>query len=160
MKAFYQKDLDINLQRFLFDAPGVLEDNLFISLLKARELGVNQKVLSQRLNLLQRMLGLQEWSLNLYYTYNGVVAYEIMEVRSTIRKVKKYSGYVRNSSSVGSKRNSGTNKPEPEIFEWTALTEEIDYFQFLTVGRFSSGFLSEEIFFPEDGPKRPKRNKL
>jgi hypothetical protein len=73
-----------------------------------------------------------------------------MEVRKSIRKVKKYSGYVRNSSSVGSKKFSKTSNHIPETFEWSSY-EELDYYEFLTVGRFSGTAL--EIRFPDDDQK-------
>jgi hypothetical protein len=58
--------------------------------------------------------------------------------RRTIRKVKKYSGYVRNSSAVGSKRTSKVFIPEAESFEWN-YNVEIDFYSYLTVGEFNSG---------------------
>jgi len=120
-----------------YDAPGVLSDELFISALRAKQQQIyDKKTQLQRLQLVQESLGIPKYSLNLYYTYDKVVNYEILETRSTIRKVKKYSGYVRNSSSVGSKRSSGSSKPEPESFEWT-YNEKFDYFEFLSVGVYS-----------------------
>lgn len=157
MKSFFDV-IQMDEWRMLFDAPGVLEDDLFMSLLKARYFGVPQNILLLRLQALQRLKGQTPWNSNLYYTYKGVFAYEVEEVRSSIRKVKKYSGYVRNSSAVGSKRSSGASKPEPEIFEWKPLNEEIDFFGFLTVGRFTEGFLSKVTFFPEDDLTRSKRS--
>lgn len=141
----------------VFDAPGVLEDNLFTSLLQARYQGVPEEVLLQRLQLLQRLLGEQEWTKNLLYTYKGDVAYELIEVRKSIRKVKKYSGYARTPSAVGSKRSSGT-RPEPEMIEWKPFIEEFDFLSFLTVGKFTEGFLSKVILSPEDEPKSSKRS--
>jgi len=124
--------------RCLLDAPGVLRDNLYIDALRAWMTDVPRRILWQRLATLQRLLQLPEWSLNLYYTYNGSVNYEIVEARQPIRKVKKFSGYVRNSSSVGSKRRSSSSRPDPESFEWNTNVE-IDYYLFLTVGEFNSG---------------------
>jgi hypothetical protein len=141
MKHFFHP-LDVNLQRFLFDAPGVLQDSLFMSLLRAKCLGIEENVLLQRLNFVNRLTNRKEWSKNLMYQLEGVFSYEVEEVRTSIRKVKKYSGYVRNSSAVGSKRGFGTTKPEPGIFEWKPFIEEYDFFDFLSVGRFSTGLLS------------------
>lgn len=131
--------------RCLLDAPGVLKDDLFIDALRAWKTDVPKNILWQRLATLQRLLRRPQWTLNLYYTYNGNVTYEIVEARSPIRKVKKYSGYVRNSSQVGSKRRLTSPKPEPERFEWNT-NGEIDYYQFLTVGELDSGLPGGSTF--------------
>lgn len=133
-----QGECNLTEYRCLIDAPGVLRDNLYIDALRAWMTDVPRHILWQRLATLQRLLHLPEWSLNLYYTYNGSVNYELVEARQPIRKVKKFSGYVRNSSSVGSKRRSSSSRPDPESFEWNTNVE-IDYYLFLTVGEFDSG---------------------
>lgn len=124
--------------RCLYDVPGVLEDNLYLDALRAWKTDVPKDILWQRLQVIQRFLQRPEWSPNLFYTYDGTICYEMMETLRPIRKVKKYSGYVRNSSSVGSKRNSRLSLHEPESFEWNSNVE-IDYYSFLTVGEFFSG---------------------
>jgi hypothetical protein len=121
-----------------YDATGVLKDDLFIDALRAWKTDVPSNILWQRLQLLQRWLGLPEWSENLYYTLDKSVNYELQLTRRTIRKVKKYSGYVRNSSAVGSKRTSKVFIPEAESFEWN-YNVEIDFYSYLTVGEFNSG---------------------
>jgi len=128
-----------------YDAPGTLEDDLFIDALRAWKTDVPKRILWQRLQQIQRLLARQEWSQNLYYTYEGIMAYEIEEVRLSIRKVKKYSGYVRNSSAVGSKRKSNLSIPEPERFEWNSDVN-LNYYHFLTVGEFDSGAPGNIIF--------------
>lgn len=137
LKTFlgYSSQLEV---RLCYDAPGVLNDHLFLDALRARQTGVELNTLLQRMQYLQQLLERPVWSKNLYHTYDKCFVYEIEEIRRSIRKVKKYSGYVRNSSAVGSKRSSNSPKPEPEIFEWTT-NEELDYFQFLSVGEFDSG---------------------
>lgn len=132
--------------RCCYDAPSVLRDDLYIDALRAWKSDVPQETLWQRLQLLQRLEQRTEWSLNLYYTYNNCFVYEIEEIRRSIRKVKKYSGYVRNSSQVGSKRNLGSSRPEPEIFEWNSNERNLDYYHFLTVGEFFSGDPGSIIF--------------
>lgn len=139
-----------------YDAPGVLNDRLFIDALRAWKTTTPRNVLWQRLQLMQELLQRPVWSENLYYTYDGTFKYELEEIRRPIRKVKKYSGYVRNSSSVGSKRASGFTKPEPERFEWN-LDVEIDYYQFLTVGEFDSG-QPGKVFFALTRAKSSKRS--
>jgi hypothetical protein len=85
------------------------------------------------------------WSENLLYTKLGSTGYHIQELRQAIRKADKYSGYVRNSSSVGSKSTNKIFRPEPETFEWNKSVK-IDFLEFLTVGEFSSGAPGGIIF--------------
>lgn len=132
--------------RMCYDAPGVLRDDLFIDALRAWKTDVPRNILWQRLQFLQRIEQRSEWSENLYYTWSNVFVYECEEIRRSIRKVTKYSGYVRNSSQVGSKRNSGFSRPEPEIFEWNSNERKFDYYHFLTVGEFNSGDPGNVIF--------------
>jgi len=149
-------DLSYTEYRALLDAPGVLKDDLFIDALRAWKTDVPKKILWQRLATLQRWLQKSQWTPNLYYTYNGVVAYELVEARSPIRKVKKFSGYVRNSSSVGSKRRSTSSRPDPESFEWNT-NGEIDYYLFLTVGEFDTGLFSLSTVTLKKSKERTKR---
>lgn len=142
--------------RCCYDAPGVLEDDLFIDALRAWKTDVPRKILWQRLSTLQRLDSRTVWSENLYYTYDNVFIYELEEIRRSIRKVKKYSGYVRNSSSVGSKRSSKSHRPQPEIIEWNTNVK-IDYYSFLTVGEFNSGTPGDVIFTLNEA-KKPKRS--
>lgn len=121
--------------KVLLDGPGVMKDDLFIDALRAKISGVPIDLLLERLNWLQRLEGKQEWSFNLLKTWENCINYEIMEIRKPVRKAKKFSGWVRNSSAVGSKR-PGKSKSEPEIFEWSNF-DNLDYFEFLTVGRFN-----------------------
>lgn len=153
MKAIYGF-LSVFEARLLYDAPGVLTDNLFVASLRAKLSDVPLDILTSRIRVLQQLLQEPLMEINLYHTYSGCIKYEIMETRRTIRKVKKYSGYVRNPSSVGSKRKSKTFSILPETFECD-FTEGIDFYEFLTVGKFSGNHL--EIFFPDDGQIRPKQ---
>lgn len=134
-------DLEI---RCLLDVPGVLEDNLFRETIKAFQTNVPKEILWRRLQWLQGLLQEQPWSPNLYYTWAGTITYEIVEARSSIRKAKKYTGYVRTPSSVGSKRSNTGNSEPPEIFEWNSY-EELNYYEFLIVGRFSGPNLEISI---------------
>lgn len=142
--------------RALLDAPGVLKDDLFIDVLRAWMTDVPKKTLWQRLAALQRWLQREQWSTNLYYTLDNVIVYELVEARSPIRKVKKYSGYIRNSSQVGSKRRSTSSRPDPESFEWNT-NGEIDYYLFLTVGDFDSGLSSLSSITLTMSKERTKR---
>jgi hypothetical protein len=162
MKALMQELNEIEY-RLLLDAPGVLEDNLFFDALRAWMTEVPREILWQRLETLQNIIGSDIWSQNLYYTLNGTVRFEIFELRSSIRKAQKYSGYVRNSSAVGSKKFSSKNVPEPEIFEWSNDVE-IDYFLFLSVGELDPGIPGSQIILKMDSvsPKRKEtlNNKI
>lgn len=155
MKMFFF-GLPLNDQRCLFDAPGVLSDNLFVEAIIARDRIKDMDILLQRLNILQLISGRSEWNLNLYYTLSGVIGYQIQECRQAIRPATKFSGYVRNSSAVGSKSSKRSFIPEPETIEWID-TVKIDYLQFLTVGEFSSGVPGGH-FFTLMRAKSPKRN--
>lgn len=137
--AHFHDQLPLGLQRCLYDAPGVLRDDLYLALLRAKNTDVPKDTLLQRLAALQRQLGRREWKLNLLNTFNGVLRYEIMEILTTIRKAKKYTGYVRNPSAVGSKKRSKNSHPEPETFSWTSEST-IDFYLYLTVGQLSSTF--------------------
>lgn len=124
--------------QLLIDAPGILSDSLFLDALRAIRFGISLKILEQRLQQLYT-LGITQFnfSLNLYYTLSGTISYQTYLSEKPIGKIKRFSGYVRNSSSVGSKRKSGT-RAIPEHFQWNNSVE-YDYFHFLTVGELTSG---------------------
>lgn len=154
MRHFYE-GLPVNQQRLLFDAPGVLRDDLFLALLRAKNEDVPLNILEARMQSMQRLLGQSPWTMNLLSTFDGVLSYEISEILKPIRKGKKYSGYVRNSSSVGSKRGFGKAKPEPETFEWNTEST-IDFFTYFSVGQLS--LASGETSLILTSPERTKRN--
>lgn len=124
--------------RVLLDWSGVLEDILFIDALRARNEGVPLETLFQRVAWVQKLDNMIPWGINLYFTLDNVVSYNIEEVRMTIRPVKKFSGYVRNSSSVGTKSKSTIYVPEPESFEWKEDVKK-DFYTFFSVGEWNSG---------------------
>ena len=154
MRHFYI-GLPINLQRCMYDAPGVLKDDQYLALLQAKMMGVPMDELENRLQRLQRLTGQPIWEMNLLSTFEGVLSYEISEILKPIRKGKKYSGYVRNSSTVGSKRGFGGQKPEPETFEWNTEST-IDYLTYFSVGQLS--LASGDISLILTSPERTKRN--
>jgi hypothetical protein len=134
MELFFTGLPEIEMQ-YLFDAPGVLSDELFIDLLRAKRSlqknsGLAPELLLQRLRVLQTILRRPIWSENLLYTYRGNLKYEIQHIRVAIRKVKKFSGWVRNSSAVGSKSKSKTSGYNPEIFG-VIIDEDFDYLRYL-----------------------------
>lgn len=157
MKSLMQELNEVEY-RLLLDSPGVLEDNLFFDALRAWQTNIPREILWKRLETLQNIIGSDIWSPNLYYTLSGSVRFEIFELRSSIRKVQKYSGYVRNSSSVGTKKSQQRNVPEPEIFEWSNDVE-IDYFLFLSVGELDPGIPGSQIILKMES-EIPKRKVL
>lgn len=155
MKAIYQGLPEDELQ-LLLDIPGVLEDDLFVSVLRTRNNGKSLKDLDEKLELLFK-LGLidDQISSNLFYTIEGTIAYQIFVDEQAIRKFKKFSGYVRNSSSVGSKKGNKIFQ-HPEVFVWTKVVE-YDYYTFLnSVGELSLG-APGGLSFTLTSPKRTKR---
>jgi len=159
MKATLGIATDIEY-RLLLDWRGVLESDLFVDALRARNIGIDPELLFRRIAAVQKMEGLEPWSINLYYTLDGVISYHIEEVRMTIRKVKKFSGYVRNSSSVGTKSSRKVYTPEPESFEWFEDVKK-DYFSFFSVGEWSSGASGNFVLTltMDHSPKRKVNNK-
>lgn len=138
MEHFYQVLSDEEFGA-LIDAPGFFSDRLYLDLLQAKaelqssrawkENNLTKDLLEQKLQRLQLMLGRPVWNLNLLYTYIGVVNYRLAQIRVPIGKVKKFSGWVRNSSAVGSKRRTGSLEILPEIQESISFVE-LDYFSY------------------------------
>lgn len=145
MKLFFEGHLSMTEYACLMDAPGVLNDRLFVDTIIASRMTENREQLINRLAMLQKSLGRRPWSENLYYQIRGVVSFQMQECRQAIRQATKFSGYVRNASSVGTKSSKRSYIPEPGTFEWTEH-ERIDYLQFLTVGELTQG-TPGEIFF-------------
>jgi len=149
--------LSVDELQMLADAPGVLNDRLFISALRAKRTNMELNVLLDRLQILFNLrLTNYQYDLNLFYTYKGTISLQIELTERSIGKFKKFSGYVRNSSAVGSKRNSGLNRREPEDFQWNS-NEEVDYFYFLTVGELKTT-TALGSHFTLTSSKRTKRN--
>jgi hypothetical protein len=141
-----------------YDAPGVLNDELFIAALRAK-MKITPSVLSARLTKITQLLGRKSFSMNMFKTWK-FVSYQVEEQDIPTRKTKGYSGYVRSPSAVGTKRIGPRILPEPEIFEWSEVVE-YNYYEALTVGDFNLGE-SLVIHLPDDEPNRfetvkPKR---
>lgn len=148
-------ELPIIEYRCLIDAPGVLNDELFVSAIIARSLVNDLNLLIQRLNFLQSLLERRVWNKDLFFTWNGNLRFRIREMRMNIRPARKFSGYVRNISAIGSKR-SRISSFEPETWEYSS-SEQIDFLTFLTVGELTTGSPGGNSFTPMIGPVRPKR---
>jgi hypothetical protein len=156
MKSFFSS-ISITEMRCLYDAPGVLFDDLYVNAIIALGQTKNKDILLQRINFLQRLTGKREWSWNLFFTLSKATGYRITECRSAIRPATKYSGYVRNSSAVGSKKSRKSLHLEPEIGEWNKIVK-IDFLEYLTVGEFSTG-QPGDLFFTLTRTKSSKRSK-
>lgn len=146
---------DVEL-RALIDFPSVLRDEKFVALLRAKLTSVPSEDLLKRYNFLQDLVGEKPWTIESYFAREGDLKYDMREIRKPIRKVKKYSGYIKSPSALRGTRGNLVI-PDPEIVEWSTI-EDIDYYDFLTVGRFSG--TSMEIKLPSlKRPARPKRSK-
>jgi len=126
----------------LFDSPGFFSDSLFLNLMEAfasldevKEEESNEVM--NRFNSIRLLLGKPRWDFNLYFTYLGNIRYEWNIVMRPIRPFKKYSGYVKSPSTVGSKRRT-------EILEVSAETADLTLFEKRS---FTSFLLSKELDF-------------
>lgn len=156
LKLLYDPNLSSLELRFILDLDTIINDEILMALLRARNLNINEEVAISRFLQALRLYSRKELTKNLFFTLEGTILYELEECRQSIRRVKKFSGYVRNASSVGSKKGSNSSKPEPEIFRWAGTDEKIDWFRYITVGELSSG-RPESIFFTLKRTKSPKR---
>lgn len=155
MKAIFSNVSEDELQ-MLLDFPEVLEDDIFVSLLRAKQNGIPLEILEEKLNLLFRFnMTKHEISSNLFYTLDGTVAFQIFLITQAIGKIKKFSGYVRNSSSVGTKKGRKSTQ-EPEAFTWQKVVEYDYYGFFSSVGESSLG-APGGLIFTLTSPKRTKR---
>lgn len=142
-------------KRCLFDLNEVVFDNLYMAALRvANNKLVKFDLIIERLNTLNRFFDQPEYELNDLWTLEGTLSFEREEKRVSIRKAKKYSGYVRNISSLGTKKSRGS-RPEPEMSEWNNKLS-FDFILFLTVGEFSTGQPGGS-FFTLKSSKRAKR---
>lgn len=154
LKILFDKNLNDFERRFILDLDNVLSDDILVATLSVLSIGFEREITLKRMNDLFRFFAKDELTENLFFTLEGTIPYVIEECRQSIREAEKFSGYVRNSSKVGSKRPSGS-KPEPEIGEWSRAVK-YDFISYLTVGEFSSD-LPGGSFFTLTRNKIPKR---
>jgi len=144
-------------QRYLFDNFEVLRDQVFIDSLIANKVNkVPLKLLKTRLDYLVQKFGINFLESNTYEKYKTQFVYKIREIDSPSRKPKKYSGWVKNSSSVGSKRQGPRREPIPG-FNVKEIVRESSYLEFLTVGELMGRPVS--LKHPDDGPKRVRNGR-
>lgn len=129
--------------------PETLSNMKMLGFLRCR-LILNKKVLRQRVNKMEQILGEKVTSRS---SYQGLkrLKIEIQMEEIKLPKVTKFSGYVKNISSIG--RNSGGPRyiPEPISEEFVEERESFDWYELLSVGEFS--LLSQEILLPEEDQK-------
>jgi len=147
LKLFLSTETHIQVLRLLSDHPKVLNDQVFVTLFK-HKMQNNLDILT----ILERYEGfcqvfgkanfykkelLKQWENNI-----GILAQEAF---IPIRPFKPYSGYVRNSSSVGSKRKSNFLFLESEVEEMEISNENDFLDEAITVGEVSSCWNSISI---------------
>lgn len=106
--------LDLSEFSAILAIPGVLNDRIWTDLLRAKDsllsAGIAEnraiQILLERARPLRSALGWTDWSFHLLNTYLGNLKYELVQTEERIRKVKKYSGYIKTPSAAGSKRFS------------------------------------------------------
>jgi hypothetical protein len=156
-ESFYSLKVNVRISRFLeckklehflvglpdgetqalYDFPGVLDDVLFTNLLRAKaslsstgDWRWRNQDLQERVQILRSALGYSSWNLNLLYAYLGNLKYELILTSRRIRPFRKFSGYVKTPSTVGSKQNREGEGYDPEIFDRMNF-EERDLVPFL-----------------------------
>jgi hypothetical protein len=145
--------------QMLLDEPGSLRDTLFLqSLLAKEENRVPLSILWPRIGILDQ-LGYKSFiNFKVFDDLERRFVFRVTEYDHRLRPPKKYSGYVRSPSGVGSKRGLPRREPVPAIsVEEYAL--ESDFLGFLTVGSFM-GTTQFSLQCPDDwtqlGPKRSR----
>jgi len=154
LKVLFGRETKEDL-RCLLDLNEVVNDELYMAALRVtRTTSIEFNIIIERLNTLCRFLDQKEYELNDLWTLEGTLSFEREEKLVSIRKALKYSGYVRNISSLGTKKSSGS-RPEPEMSRWNNKLS-IDFLTFLSVGEFSTGQPGGS-FFTLKSSKRAKR---
>ena len=112
--------------------PETLNDDKMVGFLRAR-LDIPKRELRQRLNKIENYFGEEISDRN---QYRGLMRLRIDLQKRTMRlpKTAKFSGYVRNISSLGkgSKRSQGM--PEPVADSFFSIESETDWYLLLSVG--------------------------
>lgn len=142
---------ELSKEEFLLflSMPETLKDEKVSGFLRAR-LSVPKRVLRQRLIILENYFNMKESSHLSYLGYHRL-KYEIQREIVKLPRVPKFSGYVRNISSIGSK-SRGSGYPEPESYLSTFKEDSmIDWFEILTVGEFT--LIGQSVRLPEENRK-------
>jgi len=152
---FLENDLCPILTQCLLDEPSSLRDELFVSsAIAARKNNVPLDKLWPRIEFIADLLNKPQFKKIILKQWENRFPYRVREYDVPTRKPKKFSGYVRNSSSVGSKRRLPRMEPDPETLQWDS-GEKLDVLTFLTVGELKGHSVS--LRHPDEGPISPKR---
>jgi len=143
----------------ILDEPGTLRDQLFYnSLLAKNNLGVPLDILRPRMKTLSSVFGLiSPLSESKYQEWLKRFPILIREYDNPTRPPKKFSGYVRNASSVGSKRRT----PRAELLTEDTLEEyfsEFNFLEYLAVGELMGR--SVTLKHPDEGSKKIRNGKV
>jgi len=136
---FFWGELSPEEQQLAFDSPGFLNDvefNVMLALLAEQQ--TTREKIQQRVEKALRLIGkkshfrkelIRQWENNIFLTAK--------ESKRPIRPHKAYSGWVRNSSSVGSKRKSKFFIPDPisEDFDDATFDEYEFLYKLASVGK-------------------------
>jgi len=116
---FLHGELNLRLQACILDHPSTLSDEIFRAIAVAKVTkDVNPEVLMDNLDKILSLIGKPNiYRKRLIRQWLGTIGIQIKEISQPIVPSKRYTGYVRNSSSVGSKRqNKISFEPIPEKF--------------------------------------------
>jgi len=128
---FFWGELDEKETEFAFAHPKFLDNvefNVLLALLARTELTKSEIIrrTEQALNSLNKKCNFRR---NLIPQWDNHILITADLEHRTIRPHKAYSGWVRNASSIGSKRNNRPSLPDPLLDEWAG--EKFDEYNFL-----------------------------
>lgn len=126
-----------------------LEDEKIVGFLRSK-LILPLGVLRSRLLGFERIMGIGISSRERYIGFKRLRV-EIRKDQIRLKKVPKFSGYVRNIASIGKGSRGSGNKPEPiETFLYT-VESQIDWYEILSVGDLT--LLGKSIRLPDENQK-------
>lgn len=127
------------------NCPEILSNNKIVGFLRTR-LKFDKKILRKRLIQMEKLIGEKPSTRE---RYNGTkrISIDIQMEEISLRPTKKFSGYVRNISSIG-RSKGGAVLPEPIFEDYVEDIEPIDWYDILSVGEFT--LLSQRIVLPEE----------
>jgi hypothetical protein len=130
--------LDETMLRALYDAPGVLEDEMYMAL---RAIGRNlNEQEEKRMDFIARLQNLETFKPFQLKSLRGRVFFKTVEYRITTRKHKPFSGYVRNNSRLGRGATKTLFKEDTTDSEYVVKFDFTDIQNFITVGELPSWF--------------------
>lgn len=128
----------------LFDVIGDIDD-WFYSISRINKNLRNSIEIQERIRILSKRLELPELTYRMWKQWHGNFKFHCVHFVKPIGQIKKFSGYVKTPSSVGSKKGNKV-QPDPRTVDFINSVE-FDYYLLLTVGRLS-GASVELLFLP------------